>query len=136
MLLVHGFLSQSLAKLAVDSMEVIPIVTIRLAYFAPPRRQVFMPPLTFYRFVRESLLNAIHYGHASRIEITMCCNNVQPLQIVRPLPMTGVVFRTLLRSKTMVLSESGTAPARLEPHICHPLRVEDWTITELRTLCR
>ncbi|RJE88218.1 HAMP domain-containing protein [Paracoccus onubensis] len=132
MLLGHGSLIELLEELIADFTEISPEVTIDLNAGCQIGTGE-LEELSIYRFVRESLLNAIRHGNAQRIEIDMHCDNsVNPRQIVTRITDDGRGPSGKVLPRSYGLIGIRDRARALHATYIPPYRKGDATITELR----
>lgn len=132
MLLGYGSLIELLEELIADFTEISPEVTIDLN--ADCQIGIGeLEELSIYRFVRESLLNAIRHGNAQRIGIEMLCNDpANPNQIVTRITDDGRGPSGKIRARGYGLIGIRDRARALHATYTPPYRKGDATITELR----
>ena len=132
MLLGHGSLIELLEELIADFTEISPEVTIDLNADCQIGTGE-LEELSIYRFVRESLLNAIRHGNARRIAIDMHCSDPDnPDQIVTRITDDGCGPSGKILPRSYGLIGIRDRARALHATYIPPYRKGDATITELR----
>lgn len=132
MLVGHGSLIELLEELIVDFSEISPEVVINLNADCQSGTGE-LEELSIYRFVRESLLNAIRHGDARQIDIRMRYDNrVSPGQIVTRITDDGRGPSGKVSPCSYGLIGIRDRARALHATYIPPYRHGDITITELR----
>lgn len=132
MLLGHGSLIEVLEELIADFTEVSPEVAVDFKADCQAGTGE-LEELSIYRFVRESLLNAIRHGKAQRIKIDMHCDDpCNSSQIVIRITDDGGGPSGKVLPRSYGLIGIRDRARALHATYIPPYREGDVTITELR----
>lgn len=130
MLIGHGSLTDLLQDLVADFADIAPRATIRLDGACDMRSDELVE-LSIYRFVRESVLNAIRHGNADRIDITLHCDNAAPGLVKTRITDNGRGFAGKVPVESYGLIGIKDRARALGAEYLPPYRDGEITITEL-----
>lgn len=135
MLLGHGTLPELLEELVADFAEMRADVEINVKtnYDADAGE---LAELSIYRFVRESLLNAIRHGNAKRVEISMCCDSAEARQIVTRVVDDGCGPGDAVSGRGYGIAGIRDRAHAIGATYLPPKHEGGMTVTELRVTCQ